>query len=84
MIDVVRAIRNARAERNVEPGRFIQAVAFGRPTVEAGLKRQEEHVKLLARLDGLEFRPDSAERASQAVPLAAVRRGWRGCMPLSV
>ncbi len=68
-IDVVRAIRNARAERNVEPGRFIRALAFCRPEVEAALRHQLEHIKLLSRLEGLDFLPDSAERPSQAVPL---------------
>ena len=73
MIDVVRAVRNARAERGVEPARLIQAVAFSSPAVAETLRRQQDHIKLLARLEGLDFQPDSAERPAQSVPLVLDR-----------
>ncbi len=68
-IDVIRAIRNARSERNVAPSRLIQAQVFSRSNVESGLRRQAEHIKALARLESISFASDAAARPAQAVPV---------------
>jgi len=69
MIEIVRAIRNARAERGVPAARWVQGQFFARPEVEAGLRRQEQQIRTLARLDRLEFNPEDAPRPQQAVAL---------------
>ncbi len=68
-IEVVRAVRNARAERNVPPSRLIQAQVFGRPEVIAALERQRDHVNTLARLESIACFPDAATRPEQAVSI---------------
>jgi valyl-tRNA synthetase len=70
VMDAIRAVRNARAERKVEPGRWIEAiVAGGRHT--AVFRSQADVISQLARvaLEGLRVVEHLAERPPQAVAL---------------
>ncbi len=70
VMEIVRAVRNARAERKVEPGHWIGAlVAGGRHT--AMLRAQAEVLSQLARIapEHLEFTDHLADRPRQAVGL---------------
>jgi valyl-tRNA synthetase len=70
VVDIVRAVRNARAERKVEPAHWIGAiVAGGRHT--AMLRAQADVISQLARVasEHLTFAERVAERPSQAVSL---------------
>ncbi|MBI4496853.1 MAG: class I tRNA ligase family protein, partial [Chloroflexi bacterium] len=66
VMDVVRTVRNARAEYNVEAGRWVPALAYGKPEALAALERHAQSVKALARVQSLELRPDTAERPTSA------------------
>ena len=68
-IEVVRAIRNARAERSVPPARLIQAQIVAATARAAALQRQQNAIKVLARLESMELLPDNAPRPDKAVPL---------------
>jgi len=69
VMDVVRAIRNARAEFNVEPGKRIPA------TISAGRARelitsQSEIIAALARLDPAQFQIETrAQKPAQALAI---------------
>lgn len=70
VMEVVRAIRNARAERGVEPGRRIEALIAGGRHAEM-LRSQAEVLSHLARVDPerLQVVEYLAERPRQAVAL---------------
>jgi len=71
VVEIVRAVRNARAERKVEPAHWIGAiVAGGRHT--AALRTQAEVISQLARVapEHLTLTERVAERPRQAVALA--------------
>ncbi len=71
VMDIVRAIRNARAEFNVEPGRRIPAIlAAGRAANL--LDAQRDTIARLARLEPNEFRIEKrATKPAQALALVA-------------
>ncbi len=50
LIELVRGVRNARAETGVEPGRWIAADVFGGPHIDA-LKASRDELASLARID---------------------------------
>ncbi|MCX6022878.1 MAG: valine--tRNA ligase, partial [Chloroflexi bacterium] len=81
IMDLVRSVRNARTEHNVEVARRISAVAFGGPRALAALGRHAEGVKLLARIETLELLPESAARPDQAVHI--VLDGAEAYLPLA-
>lgn len=70
VMDIVRVVRNARAERKVEPGRWIGAIIAGGQHT-AILRAQAEVISQLARVDAdhLTFTEYLAERPLQAVAL---------------
>ena len=81
LIDVVRAIRNIRAEKKVEPGRFIEAyvVAGGaRPMFEAGAR----HIEMLARVRPLHIVGEAGEAPREQVA-KAVLEGVTAVVPLA-
>jgi valyl-tRNA synthetase len=70
VMDIVRGVRNARAERKVEPGHWIGAIVVGGRHTET-LRAQAEGISQLARVapEHLEFAEHLAERPRQAVAL---------------
>ncbi len=69
LMDIVRAIRNARAEFNVEPGKRIPAIIAAGSAAKR-LDAQRDTLVLLARLDANEFRIEPrAEKPAQALAL---------------
>jgi valyl-tRNA synthetase len=81
LIDVVRAIRNIRAEKKVEPGKFIEAyvVADGaRPSVEAG----RTYIEALARVRPLHVVGQASEAPREQVA-TAVLEGLTAVVPLA-
>ena len=69
VMDIVRAIRNARAEFNVEPGKRIPAV-ISAGAVMALLESQRETIASLARLDPATFRIEKhATKPEQSLAL---------------
>ena len=68
-MDIVRAIRNARTEFNVEPGKRIPAIVSA-GTAHELLASQRETIALLARLDSAEFTIEKrTARPAQALTL---------------
>ncbi len=81
LIDVVRAIRNIRAEKKVEPARFIEAyvIADGaRATLEAGAP----YIEFLARARPLHIVGDAADAPREQVA-KAVLEGVTAVVPLA-
>jgi valyl-tRNA synthetase len=70
VVDVVRAIRNARSEYKVEPSRRIEAVIYGDASREL-LHEQSPIVAELARLSVLRLEPEIADRPKKALHLIA-------------
>jgi len=70
MIDLVRAIRNIRSERKVEPAQFIEAyvVAPG----ESGLNAGATYIEALARVRPLTIVADAADAPSEGVATAVL------------
>ncbi|HEX7594485.1 MAG TPA: class I tRNA ligase family protein, partial [Anaerolineae bacterium] len=67
LMDIVRVIRNARAEFNVEPGKRIPAIIAAGSAAKR-LDAQRDTLALLARLDPNEFRIETrAEKPAQAL-----------------
>lgn len=80
LIDVVRAIRNIRAEKRVEPAKFIEAyvVADGvRPVIEAGAP----YIETLARVRPLRIVSDAEAPKEQVAK--AVLEGVTAVVPLA-
>jgi valyl-tRNA synthetase len=69
LVELVRAVRNLRAERKVEPARFVRATLVGGSRT-ALLREQAAVVSGLARLE-LDVVEALAERPRQALPLVA-------------
>jgi valyl-tRNA synthetase len=81
VMDIVRSIRNARAEFNVEPGKRIPAViSAGR--AQSLLESQRDTIALLARLEPSELRIEK-HAAKPAQALALVAGGIEIYLPLT-
>jgi valyl-tRNA synthetase len=70
LVELIRGVRNLKAERGVEPGRFLRATVVGGART-ALLREQAPLVAGLARLEPLEVVESLAERPKQALPLVA-------------
>jgi valyl-tRNA synthetase len=83
LMDLIRQIRNARAEFNVTPGRRIPAIVAGAGQL-AMLESQRELLAFLARLDEkkLELHTTLDEKPQQAVALVAAE-GVEAYLPLA-
>jgi valyl-tRNA synthetase len=71
LMDVVRAIRNIRADRGVDPGRFVEAYVAtdgARPVLERG----RPIVEMLARVRPLHVVSDAGEAPSEGVASAVL------------
>src|SRR5690606_24209770 len=82
VMDVVRSIRNARAEKGVTPGRRIEAVVHAEGDRRAMLEANREVLEALAGLGTLTFDEPGAERPEPAVSLVAAG-GVRVFLPLA-
>jgi valyl-tRNA synthetase len=81
LIDVVRAIRNIRAEKRVEPGKYIEAYVVAdrtRPVVEAG----RPYIEALARVRPLHVVGEAGEAPREQVA-TAVLEGVTAVVPLA-
>jgi valyl-tRNA synthetase len=80
LIEVVRAVRNIRAEKNVQPGQFIEAFVVAddaRPTIESG----KPYIEALARVRPLHVVGATAEAPREQVA-TAVLEGVTVVVPL--
>lgn len=71
--EIVRAIRNVRAEQHVEPGRRIAAILHAAPERHPLLKEAAPHIQTLARVEQLDIRPPDAPKPEQAIAAVAGR-----------
>ncbi|MBI5033623.1 MAG: valine--tRNA ligase [Chloroflexi bacterium] len=70
VMDIIRAIRNARTEFNVEPGKRIPAVISAGASTAPLLESQRETIALLARLDTAAFQIEKhATKPAQSLAL---------------
>jgi valyl-tRNA synthetase len=82
VLDVIRAVRNIRAERKVEPGRFVEAYVVAAP---AGLRAAEASrpaIEALARVRPLHI-VGEAGAAPKEQAVAAVLQGAEVVLPLA-
>ena len=68
LIEVIRGIRNARAEYEVDPGRFIQAYAHG-GSLQPLLAEYESLVRRLARVEAITFLPEGESYPDKAASI---------------
>jgi valyl-tRNA synthetase len=79
VMDIVRAIRNARAEFNVDPGKRIPAI-ISASNATALLQSQRDIIALLARLDADAFKIEKhATRPAQSLALVVQARSKSIC-----
>ena len=81
LMDLVRAVRNVRAEMNVEPARRVPAILQGDPERCAAIKRDQELLKILAGISDLEIRPGVGTEPENAA--AAIAPGVQVYLPLA-
>ncbi|MGI8643686.1 MAG: valine--tRNA ligase [Thermomicrobiales bacterium] len=82
LIELVRAVRNARAESGVEPGRWIAANVYGGPH-EAALKDARDELALLARIDQDQLRYVDAPPEAGSDALLVVAGDTVAALPLA-
>ena len=73
VIDVIRAIRNIRAERGVEPARFVEAYAIGDGAVRQALEASREAIVAMSRAKPLHIVAAAGEAPSEGVVTAVLR-----------
>ena len=81
VIEVIRAIRNIRAERGVDPGRYVEAYVSSDGSLPA-LEEARPLVESLARVRPLHLVPDAAATPKTAVA-SAVLAGAHVVLPLA-
>ncbi len=79
VIDIVRAIRNIRSEKGVEPGRRIEAFVVG---ASAELAAGAPYIEALARVDPLHIVADAADAPGDGVATAVLSRA-QAVVPLA-
>ncbi len=82
LIDLVRAVRNARTEANVEPGRWIAAEVYAGPHAEAFADARRE-LAALARIDIDQLAISAGEPAAARGALTAVAGETVALLPLA-
>ncbi|MFP4201000.1 MAG: valine--tRNA ligase [Clostridia bacterium] len=65
--EVIRTIRNLRAEVNISPGTRVPVILAAPTSSEDKLRRFENHVLELAAVEELEFAPEDFDRPDQAL-----------------
>ena len=81
VIDIVRAIRNIRSEKGIEPAKKIEAFVVagdGRAAIEAGAR----YIEALARVDPLRIVSDEADAPREGVATAVLAHA-RAVVPLA-
>jgi len=73
VIDAIRAIRNIRAEKGVEPARFVDAYVLGEGGVRQALEVSREAIAALARAKPLHIVAAAGEAPSEGVVTAVLR-----------
>ncbi|HUS82781.1 MAG TPA: valine--tRNA ligase, partial [Dehalococcoidia bacterium] len=73
VIDAIRAIRNIRAERGVEPVRFVEAYVIGEGDVRQTLERSRDVIENLSRARPLRIVAAAGEAPSEGVVTAVLR-----------
>ena len=73
IIDVVRAIRNIRAEKGVEPGRFVEAYVVAGSSVRQTLEGSKEIIVALARVTPLHIVAEATEAPREGVVTAVLQ-----------
>ena len=81
LTEIVRAIRNIRAEQHVEPGRRIDVVVQATPERRAALEAAVPHIQTLARVENLEIRSMGDPKPEKAI--AAIAAGVPVYVPLA-
>ena len=81
IMEVIKAIRNIRAEKGVEPGRGISAVLHASPDAQAVLRKNAGYIETLGRVEDLSIDDPNAEKPEKAV--AAVAHGVEVFLPLA-
>lgn len=81
IMEVVKAVRNVRAEKNVPPGKDVPAIALADDNRGAVLQANRAFILSLGRLSGLEVRPADSDKPERAV--AAVAAGVSLYVPLA-
>ncbi len=81
LTEIVRAIRNIRAEQQVEPGRRIDVILQTTDSRRAALEQAAPHIQTLARVENLEFRDMDAPKPEKAI--GAVAAGVQVFVPLA-
>lgn len=81
VMEVVKAVRNIRAEKNVPPGREVPAIALADSGRGGILEGNKAFILSLARLSELEVRPAESPKPEQAA--AAVAAGISVYLPLA-
>ena len=81
LMEVTRAIRNLRAENQVEPGRRIDAILLASPGAKKVLEENRLYLEVLAGLGQLAIQPEGSAKPAQAV--TAVVSGVEVYLPLA-
>jgi valyl-tRNA synthetase len=81
VIEIVRSIRNARAESKVDPARFIEAVIAAGDSRSA-LEGHSAAIAALARVRPLSIRDDSGREAAHDRAMVLVLRGIEVILPI--
>ncbi len=82
VVDAIRAIRNIRAEKGVEPARFVEAYVVGEGDVQDALEASREAMESLARTRPLRIVGTPAEAPSEGV-VTAVLHDAQVVLPMS-
>jgi valyl-tRNA synthetase len=81
VLDVIRAIRNIRAERSVEPARFVEAYVVAAPA-RAAAEASRPVIEALARVRPLHI-VDGASAAPREETVAVILQGAEVVIPLA-
>ncbi len=73
VIEVIRAIRNARAEYKVEASRHIDAIVQGGDPIRSIMASHMDSIKTLARVASLETIPPDESQPKNAIPIVLSR-----------
>jgi len=82
VLDVIRAIRNIRAERGVEPARFVEAYVVATPTCRGAAEGSRAIIEALARARPLHI-VDGAAGVPREETVAAILQGAEVVLPLA-
>ena len=81
IMDVIKAIRNIRAEKGVEPGRGITAILRAGPSVQGVLRENAGYIETLARVERLSIEGPEGEKPEKSA--SAVAQGVEIYLPLA-